>query len=59
MRHERFLLAETDESVTSIAFACGFEDLSKFFRVFRQQEKIAPGLWREKHEKKQTRRKIE
>ncbi len=42
----RRLLAESEESITSIAFACGFEDLSNFFRAFRAQEKVSPTQWR-------------
>jgi len=49
LRHARYLLAESNDSVTSIAFACGFEDLSNFFRIFRAEEKISPSEWREKH----------
>lgn len=48
LQHARYLLSETDESVASIAFACGFEDLSNFFRIFRSQEAVSPNQWREK-----------
>ena len=30
------LLRETDRKVTSIAFQCGFEDLSTFYRAFKR-----------------------
>lgn len=49
LRQARYLLTETDESVTSIAFACGFEDLSNFFRAFRLEERMSPSQWREIH----------
>lgn len=54
LRHARRLLLDTNDSVTSIAFACGFEDLSNFFRVFRIEEKLSPNQWREKHRKKKS-----
>jgi len=50
LRQARFLLAETQESITSVAFACGFEDLSTFFRAFRTEEKITPTQWRKNHQ---------
>lgn len=43
------LLLENGQSVTSIAFACGFDDLSTFFRAFRAKHGISPGDWRGKH----------
>jgi len=49
LEHARRLLAGSDQSITSICFACGFEDLSTFFRAFRAREKLSPSQWREKH----------
>ncbi len=49
LQRARYLLAETEESITSIAFACGFEDLSTFFRAFRLEEKLPPAQWRKNH----------
>lgn len=40
------LLRESSQSVTSISFACGFEDLSTFFRAFRLAKKMSPSQWR-------------
>lgn len=40
--HARRLLAETDRTVSSIAFECGFGDLSNFYRVFNRFEKFSP-----------------
>ena len=40
--HARTLLLETATSVTEIAFACGFQSLSQFNRVFRAQFGICP-----------------
>jgi AraC-like DNA-binding protein/mannose-6-phosphate isomerase-like protein (cupin superfamily) len=50
LRHACRLLRETDQSVTSIAFACGFEDVSTFFRAFRTALKMSPSQWRERAE---------
>lgn len=36
VNHALALLRETDSQVTSIAFQCGFEDLSTFYRVFNR-----------------------
>lgn len=42
------LLESPGQSITSIAFACGFEDLSTFFRAFRLMKKMSPAQWRER-----------
>ncbi|WP_169314982.1 helix-turn-helix transcriptional regulator [Rubinisphaera brasiliensis] len=36
VRHAVSLLKETNSPVTSIAFQCGFDDLSTFYRVFKR-----------------------
>lgn len=41
------LLRETGRSVTTIAFECGFEDLSSFYRAFRRQMGQPPLRWRQ------------
>jgi AraC family L-rhamnose operon regulatory protein RhaS len=41
------LLRETGRSVTTIAFECGFEDLSSFYRAFRRQKGQPPQRWRQ------------
>lgn len=46
--HACRLLHESNQSVTSISFACGFEDLSTFFRAFRQAKRMSPSQWRSK-----------
>ncbi|HWL55007.1 MAG TPA: AraC family transcriptional regulator [Chthoniobacteraceae bacterium] len=43
------LLESPEPSITSVAFACGFEDLSTFFRAFRLVKKMSPARWRETH----------
>lgn len=40
--HARRLLKETDRTVSSIAFECGFGDLSNFYRVFSRFEAVSP-----------------
>lgn len=47
--HARRLLADTRRSVTAIAFECGFEELSSFYRAFKKQTGLAPLAWRETH----------
>lgn len=49
LQHARYLLRDSSDSITSIAFACGFDDLSNFFRIFRAHEKISPSQWRDKN----------
>lgn len=46
IEHACRLLAESEESVASVSFACGFEDLSTFFRAFRSERKMSPNQWR-------------
>lgn len=40
------LLAESELSVTEIAFKCGFRDLSYFYRTFREIRGMNPGEYR-------------
>lgn len=44
--HARRLLQATARSVASIAFECGFEDLSTFYRAFKAAEHTSPLAWR-------------
>lgn len=46
IEHACRLLHDSAESVTSISFACGFEDLSTFFRAFRTAKQMSPNQWR-------------
>ncbi|MCI0359879.1 MAG: AraC family transcriptional regulator [Planctomycetaceae bacterium] len=41
------LLRETSRSVVAIAFECGFEEISSFYRAFKRQTGDSPGHWRE------------
>jgi AraC family L-rhamnose operon regulatory protein RhaS len=42
------LLCETTRSVVAIAFECGYEDLSSFYRSFKRHTGRSPGQWRER-----------
>ena len=41
------LLHETTRSVVAIAFECGYEDLSSFYRAFKRRTGDSPAHWRE------------
>ncbi len=45
--HAQRLLRDTTIPITSVAFECGFDDLSTFYRQFKRQTGVAPGIWRE------------
>ncbi len=45
--HAKLLLAETNRTVLSIGFECGFECHSTFYRVFYKNEGVSPQEWRE------------
>ena len=49
LQHAEKLLLETTHTIRSIAFECGFNDLSHFHRAFRQRHGLAPGRWRTDH----------
>ncbi|MEZ6088733.1 MAG: helix-turn-helix transcriptional regulator [Pirellulaceae bacterium] len=36
IRHAEILLKQADSKVTSVAFQCGFEDLTTFYRAFKR-----------------------
>ena len=46
LSHARRLLRESDRSVTSIGFECGFEDITTFYRAFKAVEGTSPLAWR-------------
>jgi AraC-like DNA-binding protein len=46
LTHARKLLAETNRSVASIGYECGFEDITTFYRAFRSAERTSPLAWR-------------
>lgn len=46
MDYAQQLLCETRRSVTAIAFECGYEELSSFYRAFKKRHRTAPLDWR-------------
>jgi AraC family L-rhamnose operon regulatory protein RhaS len=40
------LLKETNRGVASIAFECGYEELSSFYRAFKRRQLVPPQRWR-------------
>ena len=46
LSHARLLLQSTNNSVTDIAFQCGFNSLEHFNAIFKQQFKFSPGMLR-------------
>lgn len=46
VEHAKRLLAQTPRTVLSIAFECGFEDLSTFYRAFKREVGQSPNQWR-------------
>ncbi len=46
IQHAQRLLTEPQKTVLSVAFECGFEDLSTFYRAFKREVGVSPNLWR-------------
>jgi len=46
--HARRLLASSDQPIKSVAFACGFDDVTAFYRAFKSRAGIAPKQYRER-----------
>ena len=46
MKYAADLLQRTSLSIRSIAFECGYRDLSHFYRVFKQMHGMSPGQYR-------------
>ncbi|MEI6872030.1 MAG: PocR ligand-binding domain-containing protein [Verrucomicrobiota bacterium] len=42
-------LSKTQDSITEVCFACGFNSLTHFNRVFRAFEKLSPSQYRQAH----------
>ncbi len=49
IEHAKTLLRDTTLPITSVAFECGFDDLSTFYRQFKRQTGLAPGVWRDQN----------
>ena len=47
VEHARRLLQQTHRTIASIAFECGFEDLSTFYRAFKREVGTSPRRWRQ------------
>jgi AraC family L-rhamnose operon regulatory protein RhaS len=43
------LLQQTPRGIAAIAFECGYEDLSSFYRAFRRHSSLPPSEWRRQH----------
>ena len=44
--HAASLLRETSAPIASIAFECGFADVSTFYRQFKARLGVSPAAWR-------------
>src|SRR5262249_21380673 len=47
VEYAQTLLRETDRGVATIAFECGLQDLSSFYRAFKRQTGRPPQQWRQ------------
>jgi AraC family L-rhamnose operon regulatory protein RhaS len=45
-------LHDTTIAILPVAFECGYEDLSSFYRAFRRQTGLAPDQWRKTHQRR-------
>lgn len=54
LRHAKALLLSSDHTTLWVALECGFQDLSTFYRTFRNAEGITPLQWKEAHQKKRS-----
>jgi AraC-like DNA-binding protein len=46
LEHAKRLLRDPGNSIAAVAFECGFEDLSHFYRSFKTHARKAPRQWR-------------
>lgn len=46
VEYAQTLLRDTQRSIVSIAFECGYEELSSFYRAFKRATGHSPGDWR-------------
>lgn len=45
IEHAAYLLSTSHETVTDIAYACGFNDLSYFIKTFKKYKNVTPGQY--------------
>ncbi len=50
MEHACRLLKESNRSISSVAFECGYEDLAHFYRCFKTHTNQSPGVWRKQQQ---------
>ncbi|RYG73931.1 AraC family transcriptional regulator, partial [bacterium] len=51
IQHAQKLLCESNRTVLAIAFECGFEELSSFYRAFKSESGCTPDVWRKSNGK--------
>ena len=51
IEHSKRLLRETNRSVITISFECGFDNLSNFYRTFKKLTGYSPNQWRSRSRK--------
>jgi AraC family L-rhamnose operon regulatory protein RhaS len=51
IEHAQKLLRESNRTVLAIAFECGFEELSSFYRAFKSESGCSPDVWRKSKSK--------
>ncbi len=49
VQHAKLLLQNSNRTVLAIAFECGFEDVSSFYRAFKSETGQSPDGWRKSH----------
>ena len=50
VQHAQRLLRESNRTVLMVAFECGWEDPSAFYRAFKSETGLGPDLWRKREQ---------
>lgn len=50
LKHARYLLEATSDSIESISLVCGFSDYSHFYKLFCRETGISPTEWRSRRQ---------